>query len=108
MTTDLEQSDRLKQIAPDISGFCQDLEDVHHLLGMMTELLSQDDDLDQETIAKALALWRSALPLLAQAHSELHSIDKFQIKAIKNGSNHLAKTIAFDSGSQACPSVKNQ
>lgn len=70
----LDKSDRLKQIAPDLSDFSQDLGDVQHLLRMMTELIAQDDDLSEETIARVLALWRCAWPLLDQAHSELRSI----------------------------------
>ena len=74
-TFEFEKSDRLKELSSDIAGYADDLEDVHHLLGMMTELLNQDGDLEQETIARSLSLWRSAWPLLEQAVSELGSIN---------------------------------
>ena len=72
---EFEKSDRLKELSSDIAGYADDLEDVTHLLRMMVELVNKDGDLEEETIARALALWRSAWPLLEQAVSELGAIN---------------------------------
>ena len=74
-TFDFQRSDRLKELSSDIAGYADDLEDVTHLLTMLVELLNQDGDLSDETIARSLSLWRSAWPLLEQAVSELGSIN---------------------------------
>ena len=74
-TFEFEKSDRLKELSSDIAGYADDLEDVHHLLRMMVELVNQDGDLSEETIARALALWRSAWPELERIHDELGSIN---------------------------------
>lgn len=68
-----ELKDRLKEIAPDILNYCQDLRDSQHLLRMMTELVT-DDNFSEESIDRFFALWRSAWPLIDQAHSELKAI----------------------------------
>ena len=70
----LDKSDRLKEVAPELSEYGRDLGDVQLLLRMMTELIPPEGDLSEETIERIFVLWRSACPVLDAAHSELRSI----------------------------------
>ena len=56
----LDKSDRLKEVAPELSEYGRDLGDVQLLLRMMTELIPPEGDLSEETIERIFVLWRSA------------------------------------------------